>query len=205
MKNTNGLSLTGKLTYFAILVALVVVMQFLGGSIQIGPISLNFTLIPIIIAGAILGPLFGFLTGLFAGFLILLLYGILGMDAFLTGPMFQVQPLVISLVCLFKTSIAGLVAGFGYKLLSKKNKALGGYFSSAIVPIINTLIFVLGMLIVKDSLLAKGIISSDSSVLSGILVVLVGVNFFFELGTSIVFAPLIVRVLEVVNSRIKRG
>ena len=43
----------------SVLLALVIVLQAVGGSIIIGPISLNFTLIPIVLGGILFGAFVG--------------------------------------------------------------------------------------------------------------------------------------------------
>ena len=58
------------ITSFAILLALVIVLQTFGGAINIGPVQLNFTLIPIALGAILLGPLAGGILGLACGIVV---------------------------------------------------------------------------------------------------------------------------------------
>ena len=60
----------GKLTFtskqitgIAVLLALVIVLQAVGGTVSIGPVQLNFTLIPLVLGAIIFGPWVGALLG----------------------------------------------------------------------------------------------------------------------------------------------
>ena len=80
MNNQRGLT-TREITGTAILLALVIVLQAFGGTISIGAVQLNFTLIPIVL-GAVL---FGKWSGLFLGFacgVVVLIQVIMGLAPF---------------------------------------------------------------------------------------------------------------------------
>ena len=66
-------------TFLAVLVALVVVLQVFGGYFKIGATSLSFVLVPIVLGGLLVGVWAGGLLGLLFG-LITLVYGITGAD-----------------------------------------------------------------------------------------------------------------------------
>ena len=51
----------------ALLSALVVVLQVFFSAIRIGVVTLNFVLVPIVIAGVLIGPMAGLIVGAFAG------------------------------------------------------------------------------------------------------------------------------------------
>ena len=52
-----------QITGIAVLLALVIVLQSLGGTIVIGAVQLNFTLIPIVLGAILFGPLVGAFLG----------------------------------------------------------------------------------------------------------------------------------------------
>ena len=88
---TSGMPKAKRITYFAILAALVVVLQFTASAIKIGAVTLNFVLVPIIVSGMLLGWIYGALLGAVAG-LIILLAGVIGMDGF-TNVLFAEYPI----------------------------------------------------------------------------------------------------------------
>ena len=162
------------IVYLAVLLALVVVLQAVGGTIPIGVVSLNFTLVPIAL-GAIL---FGAGGGAFLGFacgIVVLIQVILGGGFY--AVIWTGSPVLTTLTCIVKTTAAGAIAGLVYKLIAKKNKLAATFVSAGLVPVINTLIFVLGCLCMSDTLTAEyGI--SGGNLLVFILVSLVTYNFF---------------------------
>ena len=185
----SNLTKTRKITYFAVLTALVVVFQLLCGTLRIGAINLNFSLVPIVVGAMLLGPLFGSIIGLIEGVVVLVM-GVTGLDPF-TNALFGLEPVVIAAVCLVKTAAAGAVSGLLFKLCEKKNRTLGAFVASAAAPVVNTLIFVIGMLFIQGALVELGY--TDGTFVS-ILTALVGFNFFVELVINLVLAPAVLRV-----------
>ena len=95
------------IAYFAVLLALVVVLQCCGGFIKIGGTSLSFVLVPIVLGGILLGPLAGGLLGFIFGFIVLM-YGVSGADPF-TGYLLTNSPVMTVLICLVKGVLAGII------------------------------------------------------------------------------------------------
>ena len=79
---------TKKIVYFAILLALVVVLQFVGSYIKIGPVSISLVLVPIVLGGLLLGCAAGAALGFSFG-MITFIAGVAGLDPF-TFALFQV-------------------------------------------------------------------------------------------------------------------
>ena len=194
---TTKLSKAKKLAYFAILTAIVLILQFTGSAIKIGAVTLNFVLIPIVLCGILLDWVYGALMGFIVG-LVVLLSGVIGMDGF-TNVLFAENPLVITLACILKTTLAGAVGALVYKVLHKKHEYLGTVVSAASVPVVNTGIFILGMLLMKNALVKSGFIDGGTSALYGICVGIVGINFVFEFLLNIILAPAIYKVIQVVD------
>ena len=67
MKKGLTVSKSRQITYFALLVALTVVLQLFANSIPVGAASINLTLVPIVIAGMILGVWFATAIGVISG------------------------------------------------------------------------------------------------------------------------------------------
>ena len=71
MANTRKMS-TQNMVLVAILTALVIVLQIIGGFVKVGPCNLALALIPIIIGGAVCSPKIGAWLGFVCGMTILL-------------------------------------------------------------------------------------------------------------------------------------
>ena len=109
---------TKNLVGAGVFTAIVLVLQFLGGTFQIGGLNINVSLVPIVVGAAIYGWKVGAWLGLVSGGVIL----IAGQAAaFLT-----VNPLGTVITVLVKGTLCGLIAGLVYTALSKKNQWLGG-------------------------------------------------------------------------------
>lgn len=188
-KNTSARRLAGA----ALLLALVIVLQAVGAVISIGPVQLNFTLIPIVLGAMVFGSAVGAFLG-FASGVVVLIQVIAGGSPFY-ALIWTNDPVVTTLTCLIKTTAAGFLSGVLYKFLSEKSKTLAAFAASAIVPVVNTAIFVLGCLCMTNSVYASAS-ESGQNVLTYILVVLVTFNFFAELGVNVIVAPALKRVCE---------
>ena len=199
MNNENEretMSLTRRLTTFAILTALVIVLQLWGSSIRIGIVSLNFVLIPIVLCGMLLGVLYGALIGLVVGF-VTLICGITGFDSF-TMILLGESPVLITAICLIKTTAAGAVSALIYKAMKNRQKYVGTFLSAAATPLVNTSIFILGMLCILD-ILKKNFINDGTSAIYFLFVNIVGLNFIFEFILNLLLAPALFRVIEVIG------
>ena len=195
------------IAYIAVLVALVVVLQVFGGYLTIAGLSLNLALIPIILGAILFGPLWGAVLGFICG-LIIFIYGVTGQEAF-TFYIFGVNPVVTTILCFIKTTVAGLVAGFVYRPIAKKNKIVAVFVASALVPIINTGIFAVGCFIILDTIVAylKNVGLDTTGMSAGYIVfaVVITWNFFIELLTSLILAPAVATVTRVVEQQLSKN
>ncbi len=104
----------------AILAALVVVLQIVGG-IPVGPFSITLTLFPIVVGAVVLGPVPGLFLGLVFGLIVSIL-SITGKDP--GGQMvFAANPVLAWAVCLLKGGLAGFVPAVSYSFFSKHKNA----------------------------------------------------------------------------------
>lgn len=182
-------------TTLGVLLALVIVMQTFGGAISFGAVTLNFTLIPIVLGAIVLGPLAGTLLGLACG-IVVLIQVIIAPSGFY-ALIWLNDPVVTMLTCLVKTTLAGYVAGWIFKLLKSKNQVVAVFVASGIVPVINTALFIVGCLFMTSVHQ-----SASGNVLVYILVSLVTFNFFFEFAVNLLVAPALHTVYKVVEKRI---
>ena len=192
--NNQGYFSARRITWLAILLALVIVLQTFGGSINIGAVQLNFTLIPIVLGAILLGPIAGLILGLACG-IVVLIQVIIGLVPFYTLILTE-TPLVAALTCVVKTTVAGFLCGCVYKWLFRKNAYVAVFVASAIVPIVNTGLFMLGCLGMWNAMV---MIAGGSSIFGFIVVSLVGFNFFIELAVNLLVAPALYKVIKVVD------
>ena len=186
-----------RVTGMAVLLALVLVLHIFGGSITIGAVQLNFTLIPIVLGAMFYGPIVGGILGLSCG-VVVLVQVIMGLVPFYTL-IWTNDPVVTTLTCLVKTTAAGVLAGFVFDWLSKKNAILAVFVASAIVPIVNTTLFVIGCLFMTGSVYGM---AGEQNVLVFILVSIVTFNFFIELAVNMVVAPALHTVYKVLKKTV---
>lgn len=182
------------ITSFAILLSLVIVLQTFGATINIGPVQLNFTLVPIVLGALMLGPIAGGLLGFACG-VVVLIQVIMGLVPFYVL-IWTESPFFATMTCIVKTTAAGLLSGLAYKLLAKKNRYLAVFVASAIVPIVNTGLFIVGCLCMWDAIAS---IAGGSNIFGFILVSLVTFNFFLELGVNLIVAPALNRVIKIID------
>ncbi len=192
--NNEGFFSARRITWLAILLALVIALQAFGGSINIGAVQLNFTLIPIVLGAILLGPTCGLILGLACG-IVVLIQVILGLVPFYTI-IWTGAPVPAALTCVVKTTVAGFLSGLVYKVLQKKKAYLAIFVASAIVPIVNTGLFIVGCVFMWNAIAT---IAGGSNMFGFILVSLVGFNFFVELAVNLLVAPALYRVIKVVD------
>lgn len=183
----------------AVLLALVIVLQAFGGSFNIGALTLNFTLIPLVLGAIMLGPIAGAVLGFAGGFIILIQVFTAG------GGLYQIMwtnsPIITTLICLVKTTVAGYIAGLVFNILKKKNPYTAIFVASGLVPIINTGLFILGCLCMWDTM---AIAANGQNVFIFIIVGLVTINFFVELAINLLVAPGLHSVYKVVEKQFSK-
>ncbi|MBO5285446.1 MAG: ECF transporter S component [Clostridia bacterium] len=186
---------TKNIVYLAILTALLIVLNLLGSVFKIVT-NVNLTLIPIVLGALMLGIKGGIILGVISG-LMTFIFGVTGVDPF-TQFLFSQHPVLTFLTCTVKITAAGALGGLVYKLISKKNTYVATFVASAVVPVVNTALFIVGALTMYDSISALA--SPDGyGVVYFLVIVCAGVNFLIELAINVLVAPAIhttVRVLE---------
>ncbi len=184
-----------------ILTALVIVLQLFGSAIPMFGITLNFSLIPIALAGVLLGYVGGAIVGFVCGLVVFITTAIMGGEP-VTANLFQTDPVILTIMCIGKTTVAGLVSGLLYKLISKRNNLVAVSVGSIAIPVINTTIYVLGMLLMKDSLIAyMGWDFNSTWLVFATILSIIWLNFVLEMVITIIFTPLTYRVIRVLDKR----
>ncbi len=189
---------TKNVVYLAILTTLLVVLNLLGTVFKIVT-NVNLTLIPIVVGALTLGIKGGFILGLISG-LMTFIFGVTGLDPF-TNFLFSQHPVLTFLVCTVKITAAAVLGAIVYNVLKNKNKYVATFVASAVVPVINTLIFILGALLMSDTI---SVLSSAEgvSVIYFLIVICAGINFLIELGINLIVAPAIYSVIRVVDKQL---
>ena len=165
----------------ALLVAVEIVLQLLSMILPTA-VNLNLALVVITIGAMMYGPLVGGFLGFVNGAVILL-------SPNTVTVFMSISPVGTILVCLLKTTLAGLIAGFLFKWISKKNDATASVVASVVVPVINTLIFAVFtyFFFLNDLGLEN---------FGQIFTILIGINFIFEIVTNTVISPMLYQILK---------
>lgn len=192
MSNTNKLS-TKTLVLAAVLTALVIILQFMGAFVKLGPFSISLVLIPIVIGAATCGTGVGAWLGFVFG-VVVLISG--DAAAFLAV---DVPGTIITV--LLKGTACGLVAGLTYKYTLKlvKNTYVAVIASAIVCPVVNTGIFLLGCLVFFLDTVASWAAAANlgGGTAHYMIFGLVGANFLVELAINIVLSPVITRLLNI--------
>lgn len=190
------------IAYFAVLLALVIVLQTMGGFFQIGGLSLSFVLVPIVLGGILLGWAAGGLLGFAFGFIVLM-YGVAGAEPF-TATLLAANPFMTVMICLVKGIAAGIVPALLYKLLSRWNKLAAVIVAAVSAPIMNTGLFIVGCLMIS------GVIGTNfttggtmSEIVYFLFIGCAGWNFVIEFAINLVLAPALHRVVLVVENAVR--
>ncbi len=182
-----------------ILTALVIVLQLFASAIPMFGITLNFSLIPIALAGILLGWIGGAIVGFSCGLVVFITMAVLGQEPS-TAFLFQSSPVILTIMCIGKTTIAGIVSGLIYKVLSKRSSVFAVGVSSIIIPIINTGIYMLGIVLMKNHVAEfMSLDSSSAGLVFSVVFGLIWLNFVLEMAINTIFTPIIYRVIKVLN------
>ena len=169
-----------------LLTALVIVLQFVSMALRFGMFSITLTLVPIVVGAA----LYGWKAGAWLGF-------VLSLAVLLTGDangFLALNPIGTVITVLFKGALSGLCTGIVYRLVSRKNNIAAAFAAAVTAPVVNTGVFFLGCLVFFFGNISEW--AAGGSAIEYILVALIGLNFFVELGINLVLNPAIVLIIK---------
>lgn len=185
-----------KLTLVAMFTAIVAILAYYGSFIKIGATaSVSLTLIPVVLGGAICGPIAGTWLGFVSGAI------------FLTTPdaggWFGINIGGTIVTVLLKGVLAGLLAALVYKLLENKNRYLAILASAVVAPVVNTSVFILGCFVffLEDTVTKAA--NMGRSLFVFIVVFYIGLNFVFELLANILVSPALLRIVNIKKGKLK--
>ena len=200
-ENNNQMSKSKKLAFFAIFVALVIIIQVL--STVIGKLFLitapTLAFVPILLAIVTLGFWQGFALGAVFS-TVVMVFNVSGYDGGAYA-MFAYSPVLTILLIYVKGCLAPVVAGLVYKALKNKMPKGSIWISSALLPVVNTGVFCVGML-----LFYRGYLSPDNAMgfkdyFYTVFIVIAGVNFLIEFFVNIILTPVVTDVKKVFDSK----
>lgn len=199
----NKASSHGKIQRMAgmsIFIAIVVVLTILCTFVRFGPFSITLALAPIIIGAALYGPGAGAILGGVFGFVVLLT-GVFGWDGGTVMYLMSLNALGCVLICIGKGAAAGWISGLVYRLIAKKNIHLGVVVAAIVCPIVNTGIFIIGMMLFYMSTLESW--AGGQAVIYYAIFGLTGVNFLVELAVNLVLSSGITSIIRYGQGRRK--
>ena len=178
-----------KMTYLAVLTAIVFLLQIISFFMR-GPVfSLTFVLVPIVIGIS----LCGFSAGPWLGF-------VFGVAVLVTGDanaFLAVNPVASVVLVLLKGVAAGFAAAIVYKLLESKNRYLAVALAAIAAPIVNSGVFFVGcLLFFYDFISDLAALAGSSNVVLFILLTLIGINFIIEVVVNMILVPTIYRLIN---------
>ena len=177
---------TKKIVGLSIFTAIVVVLQLMGSFIHFGMFSISLVLVPIVVGAALYGAAAGAWLGLVFAIIVLI-----SGDA---AAFLAVNPLGTILTVVLKGVLSGCAAGLMYRALQEKHKTAAVIASAVICPVVNTGLFIVGMLVFFFDTLSGW--AGGQNLLLYIIVGLTGVNFLVELAVNIVLSSGITRIIR---------
>lgn len=186
-------SSTRTLVLGAILTALVVLLQFMGSFIRLGPFSISLVLIPIVIGAATCGTAVATWLGL-----------VFGAAVILSGDAAAFLAVTIPgtvVTVLSKGALCGLLAALTYKGVSKlsSNRYISVISAAIVCPIVNTGVFLICCSIFFMETITGWAQAAGfgGGVVHYMIFVLVGANFIVELITNIILSPVATRLINI--------
>ena len=180
----------------AMLAAIIVVLQQIVIPLP-GGLTLSLVLVPIVVGAVMFGPSAGAILGGVFGIVVTFLV-IIGRAGELSTMMWLANPVVTVLVCLAKGIAAGSCSGLVARAF-KKREFVGIVLAAAVAPIVNTGIFLLGLLTAFRGVLtefASGIGYGNVSVLYFAVIIIVGINFIIEFAANVILSPTIAAIVK---------
>ena len=187
-----------RMTGMSLMAAIIAVLTVLGNFVRFGPFPITLALAPIIIgaamygagAGAILGGVFGLVT---------LISGLAGWDGGTVMYLMGIAPFACILVCVGKGVAAGWCAGLVYSAIEKKNRHVGVVAAGIVCPVVNTGVFIIGMLLFFTSALESW--ANGQGLMYYVIFGLTGVNFLVELAVNLVLSSGITAIIKYAKGR----
>lgn len=185
MKTTSKVK---QITIMGMLAALILIFSFTPiGSIPIGPLVITLNVIPVALAGVVLGPAGGMIMGGFFGIMSFLQACGIGVPSTLGAALFAINPFFSFFMCFAPRLLTGLIVGTAHLAMKKKiniyaASSLTGFFTA----FFNTLLFMSTLMLLFGNTEYMQKLRGGQNVLLFICTS-VGVNAIVEwIGTTII-------------------
>lgn len=190
----------------AVLTAIVLILQLTGFAVRLPFLTTPVSLvgIPIALGAMLLGPKAGAWLGFVFGAEVAIVLGMMGQDPFFTGILFQDHPILTTLLCVGKGTLAGLASGLIFKYVKKVPSALRVILASAAVPVVNTGIFILGSYTMMDTF-QSNFLGDGTGMFYFLVIGCAGANFLCEFAINTVFSPVLQRLLDILGRLMTRN
>lgn len=190
----------------AVLTAIVLILQLTGFAVRLPFLTTPVSLvgIPIALGAMLLGPKAGAWLGFVFGAEVAIVLGMMGQDPFFTGILFQDHPILTTLLCVGKGTLAGLASGLIFKYVKKGPSALRVILASAAVPVVNTGIFILGSYTMMDTF-QSNFLGDGTGMFYFLVIGCAGANFLCEFAINTVFSPVLQRLLDILGRLMTRN
>lgn len=188
-----------KLVGTALLAALVLLLQFFV-VIPLGAFTITLTLIPIMLGAILYGPATGALLGGVFGAAVSFQV-ITGAAGAMSTAMLQLSPVITIVICMLKGVLAGLGAGWVYRLFQNvKSNTLGVILSAISCPLINTGIFVAALFVFYYDLMVQYAgENAYASAVAFVFIGVVGLNFVVEFVINVLLIPMVLRLMTILK------
>lgn len=199
-KTATNRSKTLRLTQLAMLSAIIIVMAFTPlGYLKVGPLSITFLTIPVVLGAILMGPVDGAILG--AVFGATSFAQCFGLDAFGTT-LLTLNPVFTFILCFLPRILIGIVSGYLLKGLVKiRVNQVASYALSALAGALTNTVFFVGFLLLLFGQ-TDYIRSFGTSVLA-IIGVLVTTNSLVEAITCTVLVTILAKALVIVVKRMR--
>ncbi len=186
-----------KMTGIAVFTAVTVALAFFSNYVAFGSVNINLALIAIAVGACIYGPYAGLFLGMVDGAIILIAPSTLAV-------FMPYNAWATVLICLLKTGIAGLAAGFLYKGLNHiksldnpKWNWLKCLITAIVIPVINTGLFIAGA-----ELWFVGVYGNGEEAMKAIITSCLTINFVIEMITVIVLSPAVHAIVNYASNKL---
>ncbi len=175
---------TKQLAVLGLMIAIMIIFAFTPiGSIPIGPLVITMQVIPVAISAIVLGPKGGAIAGAVFGILSFLQALGIGIPSAMGAMLVSINPFLAFIQRFVPRLLDGLIIGFIYKALRKKNRhvacALTGFFAA----FLNTVFFMTALvLLFGNTEYMQGLIGGQNVIV--FMCVFVGINAVVEMIAS---------------------
>lgn len=199
LKNSNRARIL-RLTQLAMLTAIIILMAFTPvGYLKIGPLSITFLTIPVVLGAVLMGPLDGAILGAVFGATSFI--QCFGLDAFGTM-LLTANPVYTFLLCFVPRILIGLLSGYLMKALIKlRANQTVSYAISALAGALTNTVFFVGFLLLFFGNSKVIQVLGDS--IPAIIAVLVTTNSLVEAIACTVLVAILAKALGIVLKKVR--